>query len=120
MSKKRALDRKSRLKEMKVQSLDKLILGHLNIISIRNKFETLKIIIDHSIDILLISEIKLDDSFLKAQFLIKCSSAPFRFDRNSKGGTILLYIGEYIPSKILTYSSNCDIQWWYWNSFSWI
>ena len=111
LSKKRALDRKSRLKEMKVQSLDKLVLGHLNITSIRNKFETLKIIIDHSIDILLISEIKLDDSFLKAQFLIVCFSAPFRFDRNSKGGAILLYIGEDILSKILTYSSNCDIQW---------
>ena len=45
-----ALDAKSRLKEMKAQSSDKLILGHLNINPTRNKFDTLKFIIDNSID----------------------------------------------------------------------
>ena len=106
------LDTKSRHKEMKAQSSDKLILGHLNINSIRNKFEALKFealkfIIDNNIDIFLISETKLDDSFPTAQILIKAFCAPYRFDRNSKK---LLYIREDIPSKILTYSSNCGIQ----------
>ena len=100
---------KSRLKEMKDQSSDKLILGHLNINSIRNKFEVLKFIIGNNIDIFLISETKLDDSFPTAQFLIKGFSAHYRLDRNSKGGGLLLYIREDIPSKILTCSSNCDI-----------
>ena len=45
-----ALDAKSRLKEMKAQSSDKLILGHLNINPTRNKFDTLKFIIDYSTD----------------------------------------------------------------------
>ena len=58
----------------------------------------------------MISETKLDDSFPSAQFLIKGFSAPRRFDRNSKGGGLLFYILEDIPSKILTYSSNCDIE----------
>ena len=53
---------------------------------------------------------KLDDSFPTAQFLIKGFSAPYIFDRNSKGDVILLYIREDIPSKILTNSSNCDIE----------
>ena len=110
MSKIRYLDAKSRLKEMKAQSSDKLILGNLNINSIRKKFEALKIIIDNKIDIFLISETKLDDLFPSAQFLIKSFSPPYRFDRNSKGGGWLLYIREDIPSKILTYSSNCDIK----------
>ena len=110
LSKTGALDAKSRLKEMKAQLSDKLILGHLNINSIQNKFEALKFIIGNNIDILLISETKLDDSFPSAQFLIKGFSAPYRFDRNSKGGGLLFYISEYIPSKILTYSSNCDIE----------
>ena len=105
-----ALHARSRFKEMKAQSLDKLILGHLNINSIRNKYEALKFIIGHNIDIFLISETKLDDSFPTAQFLIKGFSAPYRCDRNSKGGGLLLYIREDIPSKILTYSSNCDID----------
>ena len=105
-----ALDAKSRLKEMKAQSSRKLILGHLNINAIRNKFEALKFIIDNNIDILLISETKLDDRFPTARFLIKGFSAPYRSDRSSKGGGVLLYIREYIPYKILTYSSNCDIE----------
>ena len=71
LSKIGSLDTKCRLKEMKDQSSDKLILGHLNISSIRKTFEALKIIIDNNIDIFLISETKLDDSFFSAQFLIK-------------------------------------------------
>ena len=58
----------------------------------------------------MISETKLDDSFPSAQLLIKGFSAPCRFERNSKGSILLLYIREDIPSKILTYSSNCDIE----------
>ena len=71
---------------MKAQSSDNLILGHLNINSTRNKFEALEFLIGNNINIFLISETKLDDSFPKAQFLIKGFSAPYRFDRNSKGG----------------------------------
>ena len=110
-SKMEALNAKSRLnEEMKAQTSDKLILGHLNISSIRNKFEVLKFIIDHNRDIFLISETKLDDSFLTTQFLIKGFSASYRSDRNFKGGGLLLYIHQDIPSKILMYSSNCDIE----------
>ena len=90
--------------------VNELILGHLNINSIPNKFEVLKFMIDNNIDIFLISETKLDDSFPSAQFLIKGFSALYRFDRNSKGVGLLFYIREDIPSKILTYSSNCDIK----------
>ena len=90
-----ALHENSRLKEMKIQSSDKLIFGHLNINSIRNKFEALKFIIYHNMDIFLILETNLDGSF-------PGFSAPYRFDRNSKGNGLLLYIGEDIPSIILT------------------
>ena len=55
LSKLGALDAKSRLKEMKAQSSGKLILGHLYINSMRNKFEALKFIIDNNIDIFSIS-----------------------------------------------------------------
>ena len=95
---------------MKAQSLDKLILDHLNTNSIPNKSEALKFIIGNNIDIFLISETKLDDSFRTVQFLIKGFSVPNRFDRNSKGGRLFLHIREDILSKILTYSSNCDIE----------
>ena len=91
LSKIGALDVKSRLKEMKAQSSNKLILSHLHINLIRNKFEASKFIVDHNIDIFLISEIKLDDSFPTAYLLIKDLTAPYRFDKNSKGGGLLFY-----------------------------
>ena len=58
----------------------------------------------------MISETKLDDSFPTAQFLIKVFSTPYRSDENSKGGGLLLYVREDVPSKILKYSCNCDIE----------
>ena len=56
------------LKEMKIRSPDILILGHVNINSIRNEFNHLKDIIVNNINILLVSETKLDDSFASVQF----------------------------------------------------
>ena len=76
----------------------------------RNKFQTLKFIIDNNIGIFLISEAKLDDSFPLAQFLIKGFSAPYRFNINSKGGGLLFYIREDMLSKILMCSLYCDIE----------
>ena len=58
----------------------------------------------------MISETKLDNPFPSAQFLINGFSAPYRFDKNSKGGRLLFYIREDISSKILTYSTNCYIE----------
>ena len=87
---------------MKYQSPDKLILGHLNINSVRNKFDGLKFVIDNKIDIFLTSETKLDDSFLNAQFLIEAFDTPYRHDRSSKGRGLLLYTREDIPSKRLS------------------
>ena len=47
----------------------------------------------------MISETKIDDTFSDSQFLIKGFSVPCRLDRTAKGGGILLYIREDIPSK---------------------
>ena len=62
-SQRNSLDTKTRIMEMKPQSLDRLILGHLDIRSIRTKFDGLRFIIDNKTDILLISETILDDAF---------------------------------------------------------
>ena len=49
-------------------------------------------------DILIITEIKFDDSFPASQFLIQGSCTPFRLDRNKNGSGILLYITSNIAS----------------------
>jgi len=61
----------------------------------------LKVIIQDTIDILIIQETKLDGTFPDGQFHIEGFSSPFRRDRNSHGGGLLVYIKEHIPAKIL-------------------
>ena len=58
--------------------------------------------IQGKLDILVITETKLDSSFPKSQFLIEGYSEPYRQDRNRQGGGVLIYVREDIPSKILT------------------
>ena len=58
-------------------------------------------LVSNNLDILMISETKIDDTFPDSQFLIEGFSSPYRLDRTSKGGGILLYIREDIPSKYI-------------------
>ena len=53
------------------------------------------------IDILVLTKTKLDDTFPTVQFLVKGFSKPYRLDRNRKGGRVMVYIREDIPSKLL-------------------
>ena len=66
--------------------------------SIRNKLEPPKKMIKDNTDILLVSETKLHDAFPGGQLCIDGYSTPYRFDRTSHGGGLLLYIREDIPS----------------------
>ena len=74
------------LKELKISNPNKLMIAHLNINSIRYKFECLKDIIVNNVDILLISETKLNDTFPNGQSLMNSFHPPFRKDRRDKGG----------------------------------
>ena len=49
----------------------------------------------------MISETKIDESFPKGNFLIEGFSTPYRLDRDSKGGGIMLYVRADIPSNLL-------------------
>ena len=90
---------KDLIKKLKHDNPNKIMIGHLNINSIRSKFEFLKDLIGNNIDVLLISETKLNDSFPPGQFMIDGYHVPFRLDRNDKGGGLLLYFREHIPCK---------------------
>ena len=77
------------LSSLRKKNLNRLFLAHLNINSMRNKFYQLVSGIKGNIDVLMISETKLDDSFPSMQFLIESYGPPYRLDRNSHGGGIL-------------------------------
>ena len=78
-----------------------MIFGNININSIANKFDDLKSMIEGKIDVLVITETKLDNTFLNSQFIIDGYREPFRLNRNRHGGGIMIYIHDDIPSKIL-------------------
>ena len=74
----------------------------ININSIRNKFQFLASQVISNVDVLLVSETKLDDYFPAAQFLLNGLSKSCRLDRCSNGGRLLLYIKDDISSRLLT------------------
>ena len=58
------------LKALKTKNSKRLVFGNLNINTINNKFEQLKYITKNNIDVLIVTETKLDSSFPSGQFLI--------------------------------------------------
>ena len=88
------------LHEIRIKNANRLIIGHLNVNPLRNKFQMQEELIKDKIDIFLISETKLDSSFPSGQFVIKGYSKIFRLDRNQNGEGLLLYVREDIPCKI--------------------
>ena len=74
----------------------------MSINSIRYKFEFLAKDITNNVDLLLISETKIDNSFPKGEFLIKAFCDPSRIERNVYRGEILLYVREDISAKLLS------------------
>ena len=52
-------------------------------------------------NVLVITETKLDNSFLTSQFLVKGFAEPFGLDRNRNGSGVMIYIRDDIPSIVL-------------------
>ena len=94
------------LKAIHLKNVNKPMIAHLNINSLRSKFEFLISLSEDKIDVLMISETKLNESFPTNQFMINGFSAPFRLDLNNKGGGSILYIREDKPSRLVSTESS--------------
>ena len=104
-------DAKSKLKLLRVRNIGRVIIGYLNINSVRNKFDALKEIASQSLDVLMIAETKLDATFPTGQFTIEGFATPFRLDRNANGGGILVYVRSDIPShQVNSYKFSAGIE----------
>ena len=77
------------LQKLRVNNLLRIIIGQLNINSMRNKFDALYSIFKQIIDILLVSENKIDNIFPVAQFCVEVYFTPCRLDRACRGGGLL-------------------------------
>ena len=87
------------LNNVRSKNIDRPIIAHLNINFLYQKFEPLKDLVKRRVDILVISETKLDNSFPMGEFEIEGYSTPIRLDRNCHDGGIILYVRSDLPCK---------------------
>ena len=76
------------LHEKRLNHPKNVIIGHLNINSIRNKFSGFKVLVLKETNICLLSETKIDDSFPNSQFFAE-GYRMFPKDRNKNGGGLI-------------------------------
>ena len=88
------------LHEQRLNHPKNVIIEHLNISSIRNKFLGFKDIVLKETDICSLSENEIDDSFPNAQIFAE-GYRMFRKDKNKNGGGLILYINETVPAKLM-------------------
>ena len=81
-----------------------VIIGHLNVNSLRNNIVAVEELTKNKIDVCLKLETKVDESFLNQQFKINGCKI-FRRDRDKFGGGLIFYVNETIHRKILSLES---------------
>ena len=84
------------MKTLRLKYSKNVIVGYININSIRNKFEHFSQMIRDKLDVLIIAETKLDSSFPSSQFTINGFKTPIRLDITRNSGGLLVYSREDI------------------------
>ena len=79
-----------------------VMISYININSIRNKLQNLKSLVAGKVDMLVVAESKLDNSFPDKQFLIAGYKKPYRLNVTERSGGLLIYVNENMPSIRLT------------------
>ena len=80
-----------------------IVLSYINVNSIRNKLDDLKLLLEKSLDIICISETKLDETLPTVQFAIEGFSKPYRLDVTTNSGDLLFYVKAKLPSKLIRF-----------------
>ena len=81
------------LSNIRKNNINCLILAHININSISNKFDQLVDGVKGKVDVLMISEKKIGNSFPTMKFHIE-GYCVFRLDQNEHGDGVLVYVRE--------------------------
>ena len=95
------------LDKIRQKHSNRLVIAQLNINSLRNKFASVSTMIKDNVDLLLISETKIDSSFPTVEFHIDGHTIHIR-DRDENGGGLLLYVRVDVPSVLLKTDSKID------------
>ena len=90
------------VRENRLKNVNNPLIGYLNINSLRNKIVDLReIILGLSLDYLVLSETKIDESFPTAQFYIKGYEVRAKRDRDKHGGSLIKFVKNGFISKRL-------------------
>ena len=76
-------------------------MSHINTNSLRNKFDMLTNSASEYIDVLWFLVLSLTTHFHTLLYHLKDFWNPYRLDRNSHGGGILVYVRDNIPSNLV-------------------
>ena len=96
--------------KQKKSNHNRLIFSTLNVNSVPNKLDDIRTTIADFVDILIITDSKLDQSFPESQFFLNRFSKSFRKDRNRHGSRLLMYIKKDIPQKELPFHLQPNIE----------
>ena len=86
---------KSSRESLTLRNMNGLIFGQVNINSITNRFELRFYLVSNNIDVLLIFEAKIDNTFPVSQFCVPGYSVPSILDSTGNGGCFMFYYGTY-------------------------
>ena len=89
------------LHEIRFKNPNSLIFAIISINFVISKSEMFQEVIGNNIDVLLVSEKKLDASYPSSQFILDGFTPPYKLDRTQHGGAKMFFIREGIPSKLL-------------------
>ena len=107
-SSKRSVMNVKSLKDIGKRNIAKTVICNLNIKYISQKFDALTETTTGNIEISMILEVRLEESFPKSQFLIKGLNEPYRLDQISKHGTV---IPTGITCKKVCYMRDSACRW---------
>ena len=93
---KKRINAKTILKSIRQENTNKLAFARININLLRNKFQLLGDQVKGNIDVVMISETKIEENFLLGSLLMGGFSKLYSLDRDSLGGVIFLYVREDI------------------------
>ena len=82
------------MKNLRLTNVNKTTIRQMNINSISSKFNQLKELVLKHVDILVVCETKLDETFPSSQFHMAGFSLPYRLDRNRNGGGVMIFVRE--------------------------
>ena len=76
------------ISEIRRKNLNSPIIGHININFLQTRFEALKLLIENILDVLVVTETKIDESYHTSQFEINGLGTPFRLDIRTRPFTM--------------------------------